>query len=122
METSSHRVRVTESRARDHVRNLSVHVGDMVGVGHRNQQYPQLRWCTPESGHSGWMAECYSEYTSPTEALVTHDYDASQLTVLAGETLEVLDEVGDWLLCRNDSGIQGLVPRRILEDTGPGDS
>ncbi len=122
METSSHRVRVIESRPRDHVRNLSVHVGDMVGVGHRNQQYPQLLWCTSESGSSGWMAESYLEYTSPTEAVVTRDYDASQLTVIADDTLEVLDEVGDWLLCRNDSGIQGWVPRRILEDASPGDS
>ena len=122
METSSHRVRVTESRPRDHVRNLSVHAGDVIGVGHRNQQFPELRWCTPERGYSGWMAESYFEYTSPTEAVVKRDYDASQLTVFEDEELEVLDEVGDWLLCRNDRGIQGWVPRRILEDVSPGDS
>ncbi len=122
MNTPSHKVRVRESRPRDHVRNLSVNAGDMVGVGHRNQQFPEMRWCTPERGHSGWMAESYFEYTSDTEAIVKRDYDASQLTVLEGEELEVLDEVGDWLLCRNASGIQGWVPRRILEDIGPGDS
>ena len=115
-------MRVTESRPRDHVRNLSVHAGDMVGVGHRNQQFPEMRWCTPERGYSGWVAESYFEYTSDTEALVKRDYDASQLTVFEDEELEVLDEVGDWLLCRNASGIQGWVPRRIVEDIGPGDS
>jgi hypothetical protein len=122
MNTSSHKMRVAESRPRDHVRNLSVHAGDMVGVGHRNQQFPEMRWCTPERGYSGWMAESYFEYTSDTEAIVKRDYDASQLTVFEDEELEVLDEVGDWLLCRNASGIQGWVPRRILEDIGPGDS
>jgi SH3-like domain-containing protein len=122
MNTSSHKVRVTESRPRDHVRNLSVHAGDMVGVGHRNQQFPEMRWCTPERGYSGWVAETYVEYTSDTEAIVKRDYDASQLTVFEDEELKVLDEVGDWLLCRNASGIQGWVPRRILEDIGPGDS
>ena len=122
MNTSSHKVRVTESRPRDHVRNLSVHAGDMVGVGHRNQQFPEMRWCTPERGYSGWVAESYFEYTSDTEAIVKRDYDASQLTVFEDEELGVLDEVGDWLLCRNASGIQGWVPRRILEDNAPGDS
>ena len=122
METSSHKVRVLESRPRDHVRNLGVHAGDVVGVGHRNQQFPEMRWCTPERGYSGWMAESYFEYTSDTEAIVKRDYDASQLTVFEDEELEVLDEVGDWLLCRNASGIQGWVPRRILQDIDPGDS
>jgi hypothetical protein len=122
MGTASHRVRVLESRPRDHVRNLSAHVGDVVGVGHRNQQFPEMRWCTPEQGHSGWMAESYFDYTSPTEAVVTRDYDASQLTVFEDEELEVLDEVGDWLLCSNASGIRGWVPRRILEDVSPDDS
>ena len=122
MDTEVNRVRVVESRPRDHVRNLSVHVGDVVGVGHRNQQFPEMRWCTPERGHSGWMAESYFEYSSPTEAIVKRDYDASQLTVFEDEQLDVVDEVGDWLLCRNDRGIQGWVPRRILEDISPGDS
>ena len=122
MSTTSHTVRVIESRPRDHVRNLSVQEGDVIGVGHRNQQYPEMRWCTPESGHSGWMAESYFEYTSPTEAVVKKAYDAAQLTVIEGEELAVLDVVGEWLLCRNDRGIQGWVPRRILEDVTPGDS
>ena len=116
METHLNRVRVVESRPRDHVRNLSVHVGDVIGVGHQNQQYPEMRWCTPEQGDSGWMAESYFEYTSDTEAVVIRDYDASQLTVIEGEELEVLDVVGEWLLCRNAHGIQGWVPRRILEE------
>ncbi len=122
MEAELHRVRVLESRPRDHVRNLSVHVGDVIGVGHRNQQYPELLWCTPERGYSGWMAESYFDYTSPREAVVKKDYDASQLTVIAGEVLVVLDTVGEWLLCRNERGIQGWVPKRILEDIGAGDS
>ena len=122
MSTPSHRVRVIESRPRDHVRNLSVREGEVIGVGHRNQQYPEMRWCTAENGSSGWMAESYFEYTGPTEAVVTRAYDASQLTVVEGEELDVLDVVGEWWLCRNDRGIQGWVPHRILEDATPGDS
>jgi len=122
MERSVRRVLVVESRPRDHVRNLNVRVGDVVGVGHRNQQFPEMLWCTPERGYSGWMAESYLEYTSPTEAVVTKDYDASQLTVFEADELEVLDVIGEWLLCRNERGITGWVPRRVLEDIDPGDS
>jgi hypothetical protein len=122
METAPRKVRVVESRPRDHVRNLSVRVGDMVGVGHRNQQFPEMLWCTPERGYSGWMAETYLEYTSPTEAVVKKDYDASQLTVFEGEELEVLDIIGEWLLCRNERDITGWVPRRVLADVGTGDA
>ncbi len=116
------RVRVVESRPRDHVRNLSVHAGEMIGVGHRNQQFPEMRWCTPEHGYSGWMAESYFDYTSDTEAIVTKDYDASQLTVFEDEEVDVIDVVGEWWLCRNDRGIQGWVPRRILTDVADGGS
>jgi hypothetical protein len=122
MDTEVNRVRVIESRPRDHVRNLSVKAGDVIGVGHRNQQYPELRWCTPERGHSGWMAEAYFEYTIPNEGVVRKDYDASQLTVLEDEELDVLDVVGEWWLCRNERGIQGWVPRRILQDVTSVDS
>jgi hypothetical protein len=122
MNAEVHKVRVIESRPRDHVRNLSVEEGDVIGVGHRNQQYPEMHWCTHEGGLSGWMAESYFEYSSLTEAVVTTAYDAAQLTVLEGEDLGVVDMVGDWWLCRNERGIQGWVPRRILEDLMSGDS
>jgi hypothetical protein len=122
MEEAMKKARVTESRPRDHVRNLCVHPGDVIGVGHRNQQYPEMRWCTPETGHSGWMAESYFDYTSETEAVVTKDYDASQLTVFEDEFVDVLDQVGEWWLCRNDRGIVGWVPHRILEELPAGDS
>jgi hypothetical protein len=68
------------------------------------------------------MAESYFEYTSPTEAVVTRAYDAAQLTVFEDELLDVVDIVGEWWLCRNERGIQGWVPRRILADATPGDS
>jgi hypothetical protein len=122
MEETLKKARVTESRPRDHVRNLCVRPGDVIGVGHRNQQYPEMRWCTPETGHSGWMAESYFDYTSETEAVVTKDYDASQLTVFEDEVVDVLDEVGEWWLCRNDRSIAGWVPHRILEELPAGDS
>jgi hypothetical protein len=68
------------------------------------------------------MAESYFEYTSPTEAVVGKAYDASQLTVFENEELDVIDVVGEWWLCRNERGVQGWVPRRVLQDITAGDS
>lgn len=116
------KVRVIESRPRDHVVTIHISPGDVVGVGHRNQQYPEFLWCASEDGHQGWVAESYLEMTSETEAVAIKEYDAAQLTVVAGEVLDVLDRLGNFILCRNRSGAQGWVPVRVLEDVAAGDS
>jgi hypothetical protein len=122
MENQPRKVRVTESRPRDHVVTIHLGPGDVVGVGHRNQQYPEFLWCASEDGHQGWVAESYLEMTSETEAVTLREYDAAQLTVVEGEVLDALDEQGAFVLCRNDAGAQGWVPSRLLEDAAPGDS
>ena len=122
MTTELNKVRVTESRPRDHVVTIHIGPGDVVGVGHRNQQYPEFIWCASEDGHQGWVAESYLKMTSETEAVATKEYDAAQLTVVEGELLDALDEQGAFVLCRNAAGAQGWVPARLLEDAAPGDS
>jgi hypothetical protein len=119
METASPKVRVTESRPCDHVVTIHIRPGEVVGVGHRNQQYPEFLWCGSEDGHQGWVAESYLEMTSETEAVARAEYDAAQLTVVEGEVLDVLDRQGAFVLCRNAAGAQGWVPARVLEDIVP---
>jgi SH3-like domain-containing protein len=114
------RVRVTSSRPADHVVTIHIRPGDVVGVGHRNQQYPDFLWCASEDGHQGWVAEAYLEMTSEKEAVAQREYDAAQLTVVEGELLDVVEQQGFWVLCRNASGAQGWVPSSILEDAGAG--
>jgi hypothetical protein len=122
MDNEPRRVRVTESRPRDHVETIHISPGDVVGVGHRNQQFPEFLWCASENGHQGWVAESYLEMTSEKEAVALREYDAAQLTVVEGELLNALDEQGAFILCRNAAGAQGWVPARVLEDAAPGDS
>ncbi len=116
MHTLSHRVRVTASRPRDHIETISIRVGEVVGVGHRNQQYPEFLWCATEHDRQGWVSESYLELAGPMEAVALRDYDASQLTVVKGELLDVLDQSGVWVLCRSATGVQGWVPASSLED------
>ena len=122
MNTFSNKVRVTTSRPCDHVVTIHMRPGDVVGVGHRNQQYPEFLWCASEDGHQGWVAESYLEITSEKEAVAQREYDAAQLTVIEGELLDVLDQQGAFVLCRNAVGAQGWVPASILEDAGTDES
>lgn len=115
MDASTTRVRVTTSRARDHIENIRFRAGDGLVVGHRNQQYPEFVWCATEDGHAGWVPETRLQMTGPGEAIATSDYDAAQLTVVKDEILDVLERTGSWWRCRNASGVEGWAPSDSLE-------
>lgn len=118
MDESREKVRVVASRARDHVENIRVRQGDVVAVGHRNQQFPEFVWCGSEDGHHGWVPEGFLRMEGLHEAGVLRDYDAAQLTVVKGESLEVLEHIGAWVRCRNAAGTEGWVPEGCLEAAG----
>jgi hypothetical protein len=122
MDTEVNKVRVVESRPRDHVVTIHISPGDVVGVGHRNQQFPEFLWCASEDGHQGWVAESYLRMTSEAEAVAVEEYDAAQLTVVEGELLDVVDRQGAFLLVRNTAGARGWIPARVVEDAAPADS
>jgi len=114
------RVRVTASRVSDHIDNVHMSAGDSIAVGHRNQQYPEFVWCATEDGHAGWAPEALLTTTGPDSAVAQRDYDASHLTVSKGEVLEALEQVGDWVFCRNASGRAGWVHDDALEEVPGG--
>ena len=114
MDDSTARVLVTTSRARDHIENIRFRAGDGLVVGHRNQQFPEFVWCASEDGHAGWVPEARLQMIGPAEAIATSDYDAAQLTVVKGETLDVLEHTESWWRCRNAGGVEGWVPATIL--------
>ena len=115
MDDWPHSVRVAVSRARDHVENIHIREGDAIVVGHRNQQFPEFVWCAAEDGHHGWVPEQFLHMEGPREATALRDYDASQLTVVKGDLLEALEQVGAWVRCRNSAGAEGWVPETCLE-------
>jgi len=114
MDDATKRVRVTTSRARDHIENIRFRTGDVLAVGHRNQQYPEFVWCVSEDGHGGWVPEARLRMTGPDEAVATGDYDAAQLTVVKDEILDVVEHTENWWRCRNAGGVEGWVPATIL--------
>lgn len=116
MHTDLNRVRVTASRPGEHAVTVHIRPGDAVGVGHRNQQFPEFVWCATEAGDHGWVAEAYLQMTGENEAVAVREYSGKQLTVIEDEVLDVIERQGVWTLCRNSAGSQGWVPTAILED------
>ncbi len=109
-------VRVRTSRASEHVQDIRFRKGDCLCVGRRNGQHPAFVWCAAEDGHHGSVPEDYIEIVDSGAALALRDYDSTHLTAVAGETLEALEEVGDFLRCRNAAGIEGWIPLSYVED------
>jgi hypothetical protein len=109
------KVRVVVSRVRDHIETVKFRKDDVVSVGHRNQQFPAFVWVATEQGLHGWAPDAYLQMTGRNEAVALRDYDAGQLTVVAGETLEMIEEEGGWLWCRNATGVTGWVRAADVE-------
>jgi hypothetical protein len=109
------RVRVVELYRREFEDPIAVRAGDRVTVGRRDQQFPAWRWVTTGDGRSGWMAERYLELRGDDDGVALRDYDATELSVEAGDELAVLDEEGGWLWCESARGERGWVPAEVTE-------
>ena len=112
---SVQRARVIESHVSSPQSPVKFQVGDILGVGHRDRQWTMYVWVTDQSGHAGWVPDTYLEMTDPREAVATRDYDATELTIVKDETVEVLEEAGGWTHCRNAHGVDGWVPSSKIE-------
>jgi hypothetical protein len=110
------RVRVATSCTRQQVQEIRIVAGDSLAVGHRNQQHPAFVWCATEDGHHGWVPEESIEIVQGRDAVALRDYDSTHLTVSEDETLDVIEQVDDYLLCRNTAGVTGWVPESCVED------
>jgi len=89
---------------------IALRAGELLTVGHSGEQFPAWLWVTTGDGKSGWMAARYLERRGDDAAVARRDYDATELTVRAGDELAVLDEEGGWLWCEDARGERGWVP------------
>jgi uncharacterized protein YgiM (DUF1202 family) len=93
---------------------LKLKVGDEVKVEDRESEWPGWLWCTDRTGNAGWIPGLYVERDGDTGTLRV-DYDATELTVEAGDEVEVLGEQSGWAWCRKAGGEQGWLPLNVLE-------
>lgn len=96
---------------------IRVHKGEQVTLGKRDDEYPGWVWCTAKSGKNGWVPE---EYLAIEGGMGTmrRDYDATELTVAAGETVELLAFLSGWGWCRKADGTEGWLPLSVLSESG----
>ena len=109
------RVRVVRSHITSDPHPVRFARGDILSIGHHDQQWRSYVWCTDQSGNAGWAPESYLEMSGAHEATGLRDYDATELTVGPGELLEVLEEAGGWLRCRSSGGHEGWIPGDVVE-------
>lgn len=119
-DSKSRQVRVVTACTREQVQEIRFRTGDSLAVGHRNQQHPAFVWSATEDGHHGWVPEDYIEVVGGRDAVARRDYDSTHLTVSSGERLEAVEQVGDYLLCRNAAGVEGWVPEACVDETVEG--
>ncbi len=71
-------------------------------------------WAIDSGGREGWIPDDLTETDAAGTVCARRDYDAIELTCVAGEALVVVEASHGWAWCRNASGAEGWVPLRNL--------
>jgi len=69
-------------------------------------------WARAADGRAGWVPDTL---VSP-EGRAVRAYSAMELSCVAGEEMEALEDIHGWTLCRNGAGAEGWVPSRHLRE------
>jgi uncharacterized protein YgiM (DUF1202 family) len=95
-----------------------VSAGERVKVGERDSEWPAFVFVTAAHG-SGWIPERHLDRDG-SSAVVTAEYDTTELPTEEGEELQVLreDSASGWVWCRAKDGREGWVPQRTLSGSG----
>jgi hypothetical protein len=99
---------------------LRVGKGQELAIGSRESEWPGWIWCTAPDGQSGWVPESYVARRGD-RARVLRGYDASELSVRAGEEVAAGIEESGWIWCTNQEGQVGWVPAKHLSSEASGD-
>jgi uncharacterized protein YgiM (DUF1202 family) len=103
------RVVVIQAREPDYADPIRVEAGEPVQTFARESEWPGWTWCEARNGKTGWVPDALLQKQGD-GALVTKRYDARELAVRSGQSLEVLEERAGWYWCRADDGREGWVP------------
>ena len=109
------RARVRETYTVQYPDPIHVPSGAAVTVFHRDERFTHWLWCRAEDGRQGWVPERILSSTKPGIAHVTEAYDATELPLDAGETVELVKEFDGFAWGRRADGRAGWFPIAILE-------
>lgn len=86
-------------------------------VSEKESEWPGWLWCTKRDGESRWVPESYLERRGDTW-IARRDYEATELSVNAGETLVMGAQESGWVWCTKPAGQSGWVPLDNIEIIG----
>ena len=92
---------------------LFLSAGEELTTSEKESEWSGWLWCTNQNGKSGWVPEAYVERKG-NMCLALCDYDATELSVRAGEKLIMSKEASGWIWCTNKEGQSGWVPAEHL--------
>jgi hypothetical protein len=98
---------------------FKVRRGEVLTAGETESEWPGRVWCTNRRGKSRWVPETYLRRQGQ-DWIALRDYDATELTVRAGEDLVAGEEVSGWVWSTNQEGQSGWVTADYLT-TEPGE-
>ncbi len=106
--------RITKPHAPDTPDHLEVKKGDRLTFERRPTNWDGWLFCTMPDSRTGWVPEAYVEIDGAA-GVMRRDYNAFELTVNPGDTIEVELEEAGWGWGRVPDGRTGWVPLEILE-------
>lgn len=95
---------------------VRVRRGEKVEVGGADPEFPGWIRITDPAGRSGWAPELILERSGRSEAVVTEDYDATELDVSPGDRLTVHRELAGWYWVSDEAGESGWVPVDVTQE------
>ena len=104
---------VRKNYSRHYLDPIRVRRGDIVIVRERASEWQGWKWCLHPDGREGWVPEKILKLRKDV-AEILEDYDAAELSVASGESVEGEREESGWIWCRNRNGEAGWLPREIF--------
>lgn len=110
------RVRVVRAREADYGADaFTALAGTPLRCEARPSPWPGWLWCESDAGTAGWVPGAWLTRRDDRHVL-QRDYSAVELTVAAGEVLDVLLRESGWARVRRANGDCGWVPLENVED------
>ncbi|MFH1728317.1 MAG: SH3 domain-containing protein [Pseudomonadota bacterium] len=88
---------------------IKVKLNEMVEIKEKETDWEGWLWCKNKNDIEGWVPEKIIKREGNI-GKVLRDYEATELTVAAGEELMFLEEESGWLFCKNSQNQKGWVP------------
>jgi hypothetical protein len=107
---------VIESYTVAYTNPIKLKVGDAVHIEKwepKDSEWAGWVFCADQRGVKGWVSEKYLRVNEDA-AIVTRDYDATELAVELHEVVKIHQEEFGWAWVENKKGEQGWVPLKVM--------